>query len=157
MFPCERLFVKIGSDDFGDVVNAVPGRVGISLESVELFMLRDLGDESFEEIFAFGFLLRLGAFFLFQFFPFLFFDELLLFLSFSLNVLFHVHDFILNGVQFLVQLFVFVSLSVKLLLFFLFHFVRLLLVVLEQFGTAGCFGELPELGSVVCDGLVLGL
>ncbi len=55
------------------------------------------------------------------------------------------------------QLFVFVGLSVKLLLFFLFHFICLLLVVLKQFGTAGCFGELSELGSVVCDGLILRL
>ena len=65
MFPCERLFVEISSDDFGDVVNAVSWRVGISLESVELFMLRDLGDESFEEIFIFGFFFGLSAFFLF--------------------------------------------------------------------------------------------
>lgn len=71
---CERLFVEISSDNFRDVVNAVPGRVRISLKSVKLFVLRNLGDESFEKVFVFGFLLRLGTFLLFQFFSFLFLD-----------------------------------------------------------------------------------
>jgi hypothetical protein len=98
VLPCERFFIEICSNDFRDVVNAVSRRVRISLESMELFMLWDLGNESFEEVFIFGFFFRLSPFFLLKFFPFLFFNQLLFFLSLSLNVLFHVHDFVLNRI-----------------------------------------------------------
>lgn len=55
------------------------------------------------------------------------------------------------------EFFVFVGLSIKLLLFLLLHFISLLLIVLKQFGTTGCFSQLPELSSVVCDRLILRL
>lgn len=56
MFSSDRLFIQIGSHDFRYVVDAVPGRVGISLECVKLFMFGYLCDKSFEGVFAFGFI-----------------------------------------------------------------------------------------------------
>lgn len=84
MFPGEGLFVQVGSDDFRDVVDVVPGGVGVALKRVQLLVFGDLGDQPFQQVFSapvtiaiaigviFLRLLGLCAFFLFQFLPLLF-------------------------------------------------------------------------------------
>lgn len=96
VLPGKRLFIQVGSYNFGNVVNVVPGGVGVSFEGVEFLVFGHLSDETLEEVLIFGFILRLSAFFLLKFFSFLFFEKLLLLLAFSLDVLLHVHDLVLD-------------------------------------------------------------
>jgi len=96
VLPGKRLFIQVGPYNFGNVVNVVPGGVGVSFEGVEFLVFGHLSDETLEEVLIFGFILRLGAFFLLKFFSFLFFEKLLLLLPFSLDVLLHVHDLVLD-------------------------------------------------------------
>ncbi len=56
MFSGQGLFIEVGSDHFGNVIDAVPGGVGIFLKCVEFFVFGHLGDKAFERVFVFGFI-----------------------------------------------------------------------------------------------------
>lgn len=131
--------------------------IRVSFKSMKLLVLGHLSNKAFKEIFFTTFFFRLGTFLLLKLFFLLLFEEFLFFLPFLLDIFLHVHDFVLNWIEFLMKFLILVCLSVELLFFLWLCFECFFLVTLKQFRRTGGFGKLPELPIILIDCWILRL
>jgi hypothetical protein len=106
VFPAERLVVLVALDDFGDIVDVVPGRVGVLFEGVQFLVFWDAGDELLEVDLLVRLPLLVAPALLL---PLLLpppprLQQLLLLLPLLLHVPLHLRDLGLDEVELLVQL-----------------------------------------------------
>ena len=107
VFSSQRAFVFVGSDNLRHVEDVVPWGIGIPLERMQLFMLRDLCDQPFKSVLLLLFdlffkfclaeiLYLFWGFFSSSLFVFLFFPKFLL--LFLLQILLHLGDLLFKMV-----------------------------------------------------------
>jgi hypothetical protein len=101
------LLIQVSPNNLWNIVDVVSWRVRITFKCVQLFMFWHLSNQPLKWVFL---LLGLSSFLLLKFLFLLLLQHLLLILSFLLNVSFHIHYFIFDWVELLVQFFVFIAL-----------------------------------------------